>query len=41
MKRKTVEYHVEYHAESLPGGVYFYRLRTEHGQLTRRFILLK
>jgi hypothetical protein len=35
------EYHVDYHAESLPGGVYIYRLRTEHGQLTRRFILLK
>lgn len=35
------EYQVEYHAETLPAGVYLYRLRTEHGQLTRRFILLK
>lgn len=35
------EYHVDYHAETLAAGVYLYRLRTEHGQLTRRFILLK
>lgn len=35
------EYHVDYHADALPGGVYLYRLRTEHGQLMRRFVLLK
>lgn len=35
------DYSVDYMATDLPGGVYVYRLATEHGQLTRRFVLLK
>jgi hypothetical protein len=35
------DYRVDYLADALPGGVYMYRLSTEHGQLTRRFVLLK
>ncbi|MBE0645739.1 MAG: T9SS type A sorting domain-containing protein [Bacteroidetes bacterium] len=35
------DYTVDYVATNLSGGVYIYRLSTEHGQLTRRFVLLK
>lgn len=35
------DYSVDFRADALPGGVYMYRLSTEHGQLTRRFVLLK
>ncbi len=35
------DYSVDYVAANLPGGVYVYRLSSEHGHLTRRFILLK
>jgi hypothetical protein len=35
------DYSVDYMASDLAGGVYVYRLATEHGQLTRRFVLLK
>ncbi len=32
---------VEFDAENLPGGVYFYRLQTGETMQTRKFILLK
>lgn len=35
------DYSVDFVADGLPGGVYMYRLSTEHGQLARRFVLLK
>ncbi|MDX9758091.1 MAG: T9SS type A sorting domain-containing protein [Bacteroidota bacterium] len=40
-RQEPGEYHIDYDASPLPGGVYLYRLRTEHGQLMRRFVLLK
>ena len=40
-RQQPGEYHIDYDASALPGGVYLYRLRTEHGQLLRRFVLLK
>ena len=35
------DYSVDFVADALPGGVYMYRLSTEHGQVARRFVLLK
>ena len=35
------EYKVEFNAENLPGGIYFYRLRAGKHQLIRKMILLK
>ncbi len=35
------DYTLEYDASALQSGVYIYRLKTEHGQLTRRMVLMK
>ncbi|MBR9976555.1 MAG: T9SS type A sorting domain-containing protein [Bacteroidetes bacterium] len=35
------DYSIDYHAGELTSGVYLYRLVSEHGQLSRRFVLLK
>lgn len=35
------DYSVDYMADALHSGIYIYRLSSEHGQLTRRFVLMK
>lgn len=35
------DYSIDYIATDLASGVYLYRLMSEHGQLSRRFVLLK
>ena len=35
------DYMLDYDASRLQSGVYMYRLSTEHGQLTRRMVLMK
>ncbi|MDT8323364.1 MAG: T9SS type A sorting domain-containing protein [Bacteroidota bacterium] len=35
------DYTLEYDASALQSGVYIYRLKSEHGQLTRRMVLMK
>lgn len=39
--QKPGDYSIDYTADALRSGVYLYRLRTEHGQLTRRMVLMK
>jgi len=35
------DYTLDYDASALQSGVYIYRLKSEHGQLTRRMVLMK
>jgi len=40
-KQAMGEHKVEFNAEGLPAGIYFYRLQTENHFLTRKMVLLK